>query len=202
MSETDPALAATVALVAAAQAGDRAALDELFARYLPRVRRIAAVRMGRTAAQFLELDDLVQESMLDAFRSLQSGQHRSEGSFCNWLARCVEHNLRDLLRRRRAAKRGGGRELRQADAAASGSWAAALPGREPTPSQAAAAQELDDRIERALLALNQRYREILVLRIGCGLSARESAAEIGAATVADAQKLFERARRRLAELLP
>ena len=196
----DPELAATVLLVAAAQQGDRQALETLFERYLPRVRRIAAVRLGKTAAQFAELEDVVQDSLTEAFRALASFEHQSDGGFCNWLARCVENNVTDLVRRGQAQKRGAGRVQRRADLA-SGSWSSALPGKEPTPSQAAGAHELDEQIERAILRLKPNYREVIILRTACGMSAREVAAEMGLATPEDAQKLFERARQRLAALL-
>lgn len=196
-----PSLEETVHLVRAAQQGDRSALDALFARYLPRVRRIVGIRLGRTAATFADLDDLVQESLLDAFRSLHSVKQGSEGSFCNWLCRCVENTVRDFLRRAGAQKRGGGRVRTFTDCSVSTLADSVFPGDATTPSQAARGHELDAEIERALLGLDPHYREAIILRTVCGLSAVEMAGELGLRTAADAQKLFERARNKLARAL-
>jgi DNA-directed RNA polymerase specialized sigma24 family protein len=95
--------------VSAAQEGDRRALEELFARYLPRVRQIVALRMGRRQRQILEVDDVAQEALLSVFRGLERFEHRSQGSFRNWLARCVESQVAGAARKAGARKRGGGK---------------------------------------------------------------------------------------------
>lgn len=61
-----------------AQDGDRAALETLFTRYLPRVRRIVAARMGCTLAGFAVEDDVVQESLLDTPPSFTAGNLTSD----------------------------------------------------------------------------------------------------------------------------
>ena len=76
-----------------------------------------------------------------------------------------------------------------------------LPGGGTTPSQAARGHELDEQIEKALLELNDRYREALILRTVCGMTAREIADSMGLKSPEDAQKLFERARHKLAEIM-
>jgi RNA polymerase sigma-70 factor (ECF subfamily) len=196
----DPTLAETTLLVSAACQGDRRALEALFERYLPRVRRIVAVRLGRTAAQLVEVEDVVQDTLLEAFQDLARPDHRTESSFCNWLARCVENNIKDTLRRGHARKRGSGGVARQADLSSSG-WSSVLPHDGPTPTQIARAHELDAQLEQAMLALNPRYREAIILRVACGMSAAEAAVELGLRTAADAQKLFERARDQLKGLI-
>ena len=59
---------ATLELVGAAQKGDRSALEALFERYLPRVRQIVALRMGRRLNQVVEFDDIAQDVLLKVFQ--------------------------------------------------------------------------------------------------------------------------------------
>ena len=60
----------TVIQLRAARTGDRAALSELLARYLPWVRQTAALRLGRTRRDCHELDDIVQETFVEGLRQL------------------------------------------------------------------------------------------------------------------------------------
>ena len=105
----------TIHLVGAAQDGDRSAMERLFTRYLPRVRQIVALRMGRRLGRFMETDDIAQEALLKAFNGLDRFEHKSEGSFRNWLARCVECEIKDQVRKVDAKKRGAGKVYRFGD---------------------------------------------------------------------------------------
>ncbi len=184
--------AQTTMMVRAAQGGDRDALERLFARYLPRVRRIVAARMGRSLRDLAAEDDLVQESLLDAFRAISAQSLTSEGSFRHWLARCVENNVRDGRRRASVVDRVHGFGKGGAtDAVAS----AAAPG--PTPGEDLAGRELDPRLERGLLALRPEHREVVVLRLLCEMTFAEVAATMGHPNADTARSWFARAMRRL-----
>jgi RNA polymerase sigma factor (sigma-70 family) len=88
-------------LVAAAQAGDRRALDELVAASLPLVYSIVRRAMnGRTDA-----DDVVQDIMVRALRQLPA--LRRPESFRSWLAAIAVHQISTHLRRRAAEERRG-----------------------------------------------------------------------------------------------
>jgi len=193
-------LALTQQQLRAAQAGDTAALDGLFARYLPRVRAMVAARIGHTARQMVEIDDLVQETLRDALLGLQSLDADTDGLFAHWLARSIENNVRDALRRGRAQKRGGALVRRFADLERTLSDSL-FPDRELAVSQVLRGQELEELIERKLLQLGERYREVIALRVRGGLSYREIAAAMGLPSENTANVLFLRARSRLAELL-
>lgn len=74
-------------LVAAAQAGDELAFNELWVRYRPQVRRFISSKVrDRDVA-----DDLTSETFVRAWRSLGSAQDRG-GDFGSWLFR-IAHNL-------------------------------------------------------------------------------------------------------------
>ena len=184
----------TAELVSAAQRGDREAVEDLFSRYLPRVRQIVALRMGRQLRQFTGLDDVAQDVLMKAFRDLDRCANESEGSFRNWLARSVASEIASAARRARAVKRGGGKHREPL-------LSSLLMGREPTPSEAAQRAEQEERIEQALLALPEHHREVIVLRTLCGMGFEEIAAEMGFRSDANARKAFSRARASLIETL-
>ncbi|GIH05560.1 hypothetical protein Rhe02_36270 [Rhizocola hellebori] len=87
------------ALVIAAQAGDRRALDDLIEAYLPFVYTI----VRRTLADDADVDDVVQESMVRAVRELRD--LRTPQSFRAWLGAITVRQVSTHLRRRRAAER-------------------------------------------------------------------------------------------------
>src|SRR5688572_17009783 len=82
------------ALVAAAQAGDRRALEELAATYLPLVYTV--VRRGLGAHP--DVDDIVQDVMLRALRQLP--KLRTPTTFRAWLAAIAIRQVGTHLRRR------------------------------------------------------------------------------------------------------
>ncbi|WBO63537.1 sigma-70 family RNA polymerase sigma factor [Streptomyces camelliae] len=82
--------------VAAAQAGDRRALDDLTASWLPLVYNI----VGRALNGHADVDDVVQETMLRAVGNL--GSLRDPDSFRSWLVAIAMRQIRDRARRRSA----------------------------------------------------------------------------------------------------
>ncbi|WP_217234605.1 RNA polymerase sigma factor [Streptomyces sp. AC555_RSS877] len=80
--------------IAAAQHGDRRALDELVAGWLPLVYNI----VGRALNGHADVDDVVQETMLRAVDNL--GSLRDPDSFRSWLVAIAMRQIRDRGRRR------------------------------------------------------------------------------------------------------
>ena len=184
----------TEELVDESQKGDPLAVEELFRRYLPRVRQIVALRMGRQLRQFTGVDDIAQDVLMKAFRDLDRCANKSEGSFRNWVAKSVQSEVCSAARRAKSLKRGGGKHREPL-------LSSLLMGREPTPSEAAQRVEQEERIERALLALPEHHREVIILRALCGMSFEEIAAEMGFRTEANARKAFSRGRAKLSETI-
>lgn len=149
----------------AAKDGSSTAMESLFARYLPQVHGIVAARMGRRLRAFVELEDMVQESMRLAIAGLDRFEHRTEGAFRHWLAKCVENAIRKEARLRVASKRGPGRVQRVADLTATRLAESLFPDGGPGVSKAARDREEEDRIEAAMLGLSPRYREVIALRV-------------------------------------
>ncbi|GEC06448.1 hypothetical protein SSP24_41030 [Streptomyces spinoverrucosus] len=81
--------------IAAAQAGDRRALDDLVEGWLPLVYNI----VGRALNGHADVDDVVQETMLRAVGNL--GSLRDPDSFRSWLVAIAMRQIRDRARRSR-----------------------------------------------------------------------------------------------------
>ncbi|MEU8754274.1 sigma-70 family RNA polymerase sigma factor [Streptomyces chartreusis] len=84
--------------IAAAQAGDRQALDELVEGWLPLVYNV----VGRALNGHADVDDVVQETMLRAVGNL--GSLRDPDSFRSWLVAIAVRQIRDRARRRQPAQ--------------------------------------------------------------------------------------------------
>ncbi|MGW2637890.1 sigma-70 family RNA polymerase sigma factor [Streptomyces sp. NPDC001348] len=80
--------------IAAAQEGDRRAMDELVEGWLPLVYNV----VGRALNGHADVDDVVQETMLRAVGNL--GTLRDPDSFRSWLMAIAMHRIRDRARRR------------------------------------------------------------------------------------------------------
>jgi len=162
--------ARTLELIRASQHGDPLAIETLFSRYFPRVMRIVSLRMGRRLAAFVAEEDVAQEVLLRVFRGLEDFEPRSEGSFRNWIALCVERELRNHERARTAAKRGGGDVRRMTDCADSSMLSEIFADTGPSPSEVASARELEEKVETAILALEPHHRELIVQRYLCEMT--------------------------------
>ncbi len=197
----DSSLDTTLRLVRDAQGGDERALDDLFRRYLPRTRRIVACRMGWRLRQLEEHEDIVQATLLRVFQGLDRFEARTEGSFRHWVASCVECTIRNAVRDSRRMKRGGGKVRRWSELANESVSGIMFAAGSPTASAIAQASEAEERIERALLELPDRYREVIVLRDLCGMSYAEVAEAIGAEREATVRQVHVRAVQKLKDLL-
>jgi RNA polymerase sigma-70 factor (ECF subfamily) len=188
----------TVILLRAARAGDRAALDQLFQRYAPLVRRVVALRMGRPISAIHEHEDIVQEAVLKAFQGLEGFEPEREGAFRNWLCRCVESAIVDALRRSRAKKRGR-RTLSLDDPEVLSLSSPVLAAGDLSPGTVLGRREDEEMLHAALLELKQHHREIIIKRQLCQMSYGEIAAEMGLGQEATVRKAHERALRKLRE---
>jgi len=95
-------------LVVAAQGGDRQALDELIAAYLPLVYNI----VGRALDGHVDVDDVVQETLMRAVDRI--GDLRDPTAFRAWVVAIAVRQVRDRWRRHQmqpSAAHGWGFEL-------------------------------------------------------------------------------------------
>jgi RNA polymerase sigma-70 factor (ECF subfamily) len=157
-------------LVALARAGDTEAFRRLFEKYHRRLALFAHYRLGEALRAAMDVDDIVQETFLEAARDIGSFAYRSPDSFFRWLASIARHVIEDAARREARRKRDGGRRV---DAANAGLADTLTPSRILFQSERVRA--LMDRLD----ALPERYREVIVLAKLEGLAPSEIAERMG-----------------------
>jgi len=185
-SNDRPRLQSSLTLLERARAGDRAALDALVARYLPRLQRWASGRLPRWARDMADTQDLVQETLFQAFRRIDRFEARGEGSLQAYLRQALLNGIREELRR---AKRRPARNELHSVAQDNGR----------SPLEEAIGQEALERYERALAKLRPEDRELVVARVELGYTNREIADLLDKPTPNAARMATERAIIRLAK---
>ena len=81
-----------------AREGDGGALDQLFARYLPRLRRWAHGRVPVWARDSVDTGDLVQDTVLKAYANLPSFEPQYKGALFGYLRRALINRIHDQFR--------------------------------------------------------------------------------------------------------
>lgn len=188
---------ATTQLVISAQAGSAEALEELCRRYLPRVRRIVALKLGRSRRQMQENEEIVQDAFVKILRSLDTYTRISTARFYHWVSRCVVNLIRDRLRARRPDE-----PLPIGAAPDEGLLSSVrllVPEDDLTPSRVAEGREMAEIVERALLELPDHQRQLVILRCFCGMSFEEIAATLGFESVSTVRVTLHRVRNELRE---
>ncbi len=145
------------ALIAAAQSGDRHALDELLARYEQRIYRFGLRMCGDEEAA----REVLQETLIAAFRHL--GGFRAEASLSTWLYQ--------IARSFCIKERRGVRPMVP--------LGTELPDPAIAPDEKAHARQIGEALAAAIRELPPEQREVLVLRDVEGLSAQEAADVVG-----------------------
>jgi RNA polymerase sigma factor (sigma-70 family) len=176
----------SVSLIVKAQSGDDVALNQLLARYLPRLQRWASGRLPSSMRTMLDTGDLVQDAVINALRHLESIDIRTEGALQAYLRRAVHNRIIDL--HRRAGRRPAREELPEAAAAD-----------DTSPLEAAIGAEAVEAYELALERLKEDDRQAIVLRVELGLDYHELAAQLGKPSPAAARMAVTRAIARLAD---
>jgi RNA polymerase sigma-70 factor (ECF subfamily) len=190
----------SVDLIERARAGDRQALDALFARHRDRLRRMVEVRLDARLQARLDASDVVQDAYVEMVERLDP-----KLPLFLWLRLVVGDRLLKLHRHHLGTQmRDAGREVSlyrgALPAASSAALAAQLLGRQTSPTQAALRAERILRVQEALNAFDPVDREVLSLRHFEELTAAESAQVLGIEEAAAAKRYF-RALKRLKQVL-
>ena len=96
---TPHSLESTSDLVERAKLGEREALDRLFTRQLPALRRWARGRLPRRMRDLQDTEDLIQDTAIKAIRRLGSFVSRHPGALQAYLRQAVANRIRDEIRR-------------------------------------------------------------------------------------------------------
>ena len=95
---TNP-LESTQQLLDLVRQGDREALERLYTRCLPPLRRWARGRLPAAARGALDTQDLVQDTVVNSLRRLDHFDSRHEGALQAYLRQAVLNRIRDEARR-------------------------------------------------------------------------------------------------------
>src|SRR5215813_11121337 len=161
--------AETARLLEQARAGDRAALNELFAHHRPRLRRMVELRLDCRLQARIDASDVVQEAYVDAITRLDEFLRAPNYPLFLWLRWIVGERLLKLHRHHLGTQmRDAGLEVSiyrgALPAASSAALAAQLLGQHTSPTQAAVRAERMIRLQEALNTLDAMDREVLSLR--------------------------------------
>lgn len=174
----------TASLVSRAQAGDAAARELLFARFIPALRRWARGRLPISARDLVDTHDIVQEAALSTVRNLDGFTPADRGAFMAYLREAVHSKITDHIRR--AHRRPAPIEL-----------PACQPANGETPLEHAIGRERIERYESALSRLSVPDRAVLTARLELQQSYDEIAQAIGKPNANAARSAFVRALERL-----
>ena len=176
----------TFDLVERAKSGDSNALNDLFARYLPSLRRWASGRLPRWTRDMMDTDDLVQETVVRAVKRMDRFEARHEGALQAYLRQASVNRIRDEVRR---AKRTPVAEVLDDNAADRGA----------SPLEDAIGAEALERYEAALNRLRPEEREAIVARVEMDGSYQDVARALGKPSADAARMAVSRALLRLAQ---
>jgi RNA polymerase sigma factor (sigma-70 family) len=181
-------LAATADLLRRARAGDADALNDLFRRHLPLLRRWARGRLPSWTRDLRDTEDLVQETLAQTLKRLDQFEPRHEGALQAYLRQALVNRVRDEVRRlnRHPAAAGIDDSDRFSDPSAS-------------PLEEAIGKEALERYEAAMQRLKPDEREIIIARVEMQQSYQQIAAAHGKSSADAARMAVTRALVRLAE---
>jgi RNA polymerase sigma-70 factor (ECF subfamily) len=162
------------------------AVEALFARCTPPLRRWARGRLPGWARDLADTNDVVQEALLQTFKHLRTFEARGEGALQAYLRQAVLNRIRDHIRR-------VGRRP-EAVALESG-----YEDDQPSPLEQAVGSEALRRYEAALARLSEADRALIVATVELGYTYEQLAAATDRASPDAARKAARRALLKLAE---
>ena len=160
----------TTRLFVAAREGSAQALDDLYRRCARKLLPLIRLRMGRSLRANLESRDILQVVLLKSFQKLS--QVHDPAALMGWLSRIAENEIRDQADFQHRQQRDVARRA-PIEAAAD----------LPAPVRQALSQAIENegsaQLERALEALPEAQREVIILRKLEELTFPEIASRIG-----------------------
>jgi RNA polymerase sigma factor (sigma-70 family) len=185
-SDPSPTLTSTRTLILRIRKGDARAREELFARFLPALRRWARGRLPGWARSLADTDDLVQVSLVRALGRVEEFDPRRQGAFLAYLHQILLNCIREEIRR--AGRRPAAEPL-EAD----------LPEDRPQLLERTLGASAVETYGAALSELPERQQQAVILRIEFGFSYVEIAGILGGTTPDAVRMQVTRGLVRLAE---
>jgi|SRR5688572_12364324 len=183
-----PSPESTVTLLARARAGDQAALEEVFARAIPSLKRWASGRLPRWARGVVDTDDLVQDTVINTLKRIDVFEYRVDSALQAYLRQAVMNRIRNEIRRVTRHPEADTLDSQTPDSALS-------------PLEALIGKQTVEAYDEAMAQLEPAEREAIVGRVELGLSYQELAQAMGRPSADAARMAVARAMLKLATLL-
>jgi RNA polymerase sigma-70 factor (ECF subfamily) len=188
-------------LARAAAEGDRAAVDELIARYLPDLRAFVRLRAGPLVRAREADSDIVQSVCREVLQHMDRFRFPGDSAFKQWLFATALRKISNRRDHHLAQKRDVSREIPIDAGRGSGDEQLLVCyGSFSTPSHGAMVREEMERVETAFEELTEEQREVITLAHVVGLSRAEIAEKMGRSEGA-VRVLLHRSLARLSDLL-
>ena len=178
----------TVELLARARNGDQSALDQVFAREIPRLTRWARARLPQWARSGLDTDDLVQDTVVQTLKRIDVFEYRADAALQAYLRQAVMNRIRNEIRR---GHRHPFPVALKSDVKTS----------DVSPLEALIGKETVEAYELAMGQLEPREREAIIGRVELDLSYSELAEVLGRPSPDAARMAVGRALLKLAKLM-
>ncbi|HEY7180968.1 MAG TPA: sigma-70 family RNA polymerase sigma factor [Blastocatellia bacterium] len=165
----------TYDLIARIEQGDDSAFTPLFEKYQKRLALLIHYKLGHELRRLADVEDVLQETFLEAFRDINRFRYEKPGAFLSWLSRIADHVIAD-------AARFHGRQKRRAELVrfrSVGTPDGPDPADGATPSRLLAEKEGLQALIQKLDSLPEDYRRAILLAKVEGLSNAEMAEQLG-----------------------
>jgi RNA polymerase sigma-70 factor (ECF subfamily) len=182
-------------LVERVQKGDKDAFSRLFEKYRTRMAVIVHYKLGSGLRRDADVDDILQETLLRAYRDIEQFDYKAPGSFMSWLARIADHVIVDAARAQQRQKRAGEHVPFRSESNPGGPE----PADYHTPSRIFTENESLGKFVAMLERLPEDYRRVILLTKVEGLTTSEVAQHLERSNQATSL-LLHRAIKRLQEL--
>ena len=172
----DPVLHTTLGLLRDYRNGDKSAFTRLYERHAPAVRHSIARRLGVALQDLVDIDDVLQETFVVAWRHVDEDRLTSVstiGGFRNFLVTVAIHRIQDMARATKRLRRQQSRNVPLTEVEDD------LVSERDRPSQLARGRELQEIQEAVFLELSDSDRLVLDCRDKLGMSFLELAEQLG-----------------------
>ena len=187
-------------LLERAQQGDDSALEQLLWDYASELSRYLAPQMPADLKALVSVDDVLQQTLFEAFKGFSSYREQTGGSFTAWLKTIARHRLLDSIRKTRGRDVARGGLPEGTSLSSCPDLVEMVPDTATHASAVARRAEAEHALQLALEHLPQESREILILRYARDLSIDEIAEQTGR-TRGSVRGLLDRAKAELRNIL-
>lgn len=150
--------------LARAAGSNPVAFADLVARVEGRLRTWIALRLGPKLRARVTEDDVLQETLLQAYRSMDRFAATGPGSFRRWLLSVAENRIRDLHKYHAAQRRDVAREQAKARSMEESTLLDRFSASVTSPSMAAQRAEHSRMVAERIEALPAELREVVIAR--------------------------------------